>query len=236
MATACTFSRCRVWYGLNNSFWRNPVHLWQKIKSHNQSNYTHFPPSSSITICRNQFSYGSVSAWREIWLFRVIFSQKVQCWSTLVNICWIFCNLLGGPRQPQASKWWWRSLGAAKPDEAIGVGVEVGDDDENHHHRHYHHHHHQHHHWPVNGCHGLATIIVKNPTNVDRTSNCSILGSKRATEVFFKKRKFINILWARWWTLHFRSSFEGIITWGHFPNLKNCKIMLKSLRPKRSLL
>ena len=107
MATACTFSRCRVWYGLNNSFWRNPVHLWQKIKSHNQSNYTHFPPSSSITICRNQFSYGSVSAWREIWLFRVIFFQKVQCWSMLVNICWIFCNLLGGPRQPQASKWWW---------------------------------------------------------------------------------------------------------------------------------
>ena len=34
--------------------------------------------------------------------------------------------------------------------------------------------------------------IAKNPTNVDRTSNCSISGSKRAREVF-KKRKFFNI-------------------------------------------
>ena len=61
-------------------------------------------------------------------------------------------------------------------------------------------------------------------------------GLNELQRFFFKKRKFINILWARWWTLHFRSSFEGIITWGHFPNLKHCKIMLKSLRPKRSLL
>ena len=47
--------------------------------------------------------------------------------------------------------------------------------------------------------------VAKNPTSVDRTLNCSITGSRRATEVF-KKRKIIKIWWPRCWAHHFKSS------------------------------
>ena len=53
--------------------------------------------------------------------------------------------------------------------------------------------------------------IAEIPTNIDRSSNCSNSGSRRAMEGI-KQRKIIQIQWAIWWAHQIKSNWKGVVT------------------------